>query len=679
MATYYSSSNNERDTTPILYSRGALLGSYEETAVLPRNMMMNANSGTFMDSLSSQAQNGCSSITPVGAVGAAQQQQEFLSNLGGSRISDHDFNTWREDRSEMLGTNSMCVSTNVVRGGQNLQGQGLSLTLSTQIPSGIQMASIPYRDSDVGLASFLRPNPTSSGEDSCRNGASRDEQLRNGENLAKGELAPYSMSSIARTMPNSKYLKAAQQLLDEVVNVRKALKRPNNERDPSSHEHETGTAENGDAGTKNDTSMQTASGVSSKPQETGSNSTCELSHTEKQDLQNKLTKLLYMLDEVDRRYNQYYHQMQIVVSSFDVIAGCGASKPYTALALQTISRHFRCLRDAIAGQVRATRKSLGEHENSGNDKGVGITRLRYVDQQLRQQRALQQLGMIQQHAWRPQRGLPENSVSILRAWLFEHFLHPYPKDSDKIMLARQTGLTRSQVSNWFINARVRLWKPMVEEMYKEEIGSVDMDSISSSENASKGTKGDNKTFEDDKEEDLQQSASSTATERCSTGDIVDLKSDQVSNLVNSGSNRLASFQNGAHIEAENELIKPNEELRSNVNNSNFFPDAIVQSQGESDRFMAAAAAAYHMSELGRFGTVGGVSLTLGLQHCEGGGGIPMPAGTHHGFAAMRGDDMYNAASAASSLGETVHFECVNAAGNPQLRFGPSHLYHDFVV
>lgn len=27
-----------------------------------------------------------------------------------------------------------------------------------------------------------------------------------------------------------------------------------------------------------------------------------------------------------------------------------------------------------------------------------------------------------------------------------------------------------KVSNWFINARVRLWKPMIEEMYKEEFG-----------------------------------------------------------------------------------------------------------------------------------------------------------------------------------------------------------------
>ncbi|PKA66281.1 Homeobox protein BEL1 like [Apostasia shenzhenica] len=75
---------------------------------------------------------------------------------------------------------------------------------------------------------------------------------------------------------------------------------------------------------------------------------------------------------------------------------------------------------------------------------------------------------MESHPWRPQRGLPERSVSILRSWLFEHFLHPYPSDVDKHILARQTGLSRSQVSNWFINARVRLWKPMVEEMYLEE-------------------------------------------------------------------------------------------------------------------------------------------------------------------------------------------------------------------
>ncbi|KAL5790990.1 hypothetical protein ACOSQ2_005878 [Xanthoceras sorbifolium] len=381
-----------------------------------------------------------------------------------------------------------------------------------------------------------------------------------------------------------------------------------------------------------------------------------------------------MLDEVDRRYKQYYHQMQIVVSSFDVIAGNGAAKPYTALALQTISRHFRCLRDAIVGQIRATRKSLGEQDTSDNGKGVGITRLRYVDQQLRQQRALQQLGMMQQHAWRPQRGLPESSVSVLRAWLFEHFLHPYPKDSDKIMLARQTGLTRSQVSNWFINARVRLWKPMVEEMYKEEFAEAEMDSNSSSEIVAKATKGDMMTSED-KEDDLQQSGSSTATERCSAGQLTVSKPDHVPDVEMAG----AGFQNRTHGEAETEygLMKLREEQRPGVDDCNLFPDAMVHADGGNDRFMAAAAAAYHMSELGRFGGGGsGVSLTLGLQHCEG-GSLPMSGGTHHNFVAMRGDDIYNAAASSVGTG-TADYECINN-GNRQTRFSSSHLLHDFVA
>jgi hypothetical protein len=81
------------------------------------------------------------------------------------------------------------------------------------------------------------------------------------------------------------------------------------------------------------------------------------------------------------------------------------------------------LRDAIGNQLKIVKRALGE--DVYRNAGLGETsRLRYVDQQIRQQRALQQLGMLQQHAWRPQRGLPERAVSVLRAWLFEHFLHP---------------------------------------------------------------------------------------------------------------------------------------------------------------------------------------------------------------------------------------------------------------
>lgn len=658
----------------MIYFREPLPGSYPEAPALPGNVMMYVNSGSYSDALagSSQQQNNCINIQSVEASDSTPQQQHIFSNLGGSQIGEQEFNSWRDSRNEMLVMQPIDGSTSILHGGQNLQGQGLSLSLGTQIPSGMQMPNMPYRNPNSGFASFLSPTSSISGEGG-RNGSSRDEQSRNagylppgfpgGNQDNKGDLSPYGMSSVARAIPNSKYLKAAQQLLDEVVNVRKALKQPDAEKSQRNQEQRMKSSNEGDGGSKNATS---------NAQESSSNASSELSHAERQELQNKLTKLLSMLDEVDRRYKQYYHQMQIVVSSFDVIAGSGAAKPYTALALQTISRHFRCLRDTISGQIRATRKSLGEQDTSDNGKGVGITRLRYVDQQLRQQRALQQLGMMQQHAWRPQRGLPESSVSILRAWLFEHFLHPYPKDSDKIMLARQTGLTRSQVSNWFINARVRLWKPMVEDMYKEEVAEAEMDSNSSSENVAKA-KGDAMTSED-KEEDFQQSGSSTATERCSAGQLTVSKPDHISDVEMAG----ASFQSRTQREAETEygLMKLREEQRPGVDDCNLFPGGMVHTDGGNDRFMAAAAAAYHMSEMGRFGGGSGVSLTLGLQHCEG-GSLPMSGGTHHSFVAMRGDDMYNAAG--SSVGtDTANYECINN-GNRQTRFSSSHLLHDFVA
>lgn len=217
---------------------------------------------------------------------------------------------------------------------------------------------------------------------------------------------------------------------------------------------------------------------------------------------------------------------------------------------------------------------------------------------------------------------------------------------------------------------------MVEEMHKEEAGDAEMDSNSSSENAAKATKGDIRTSED-KGEDLQQSASSTGTERCSTGQFMDSKSAHVSDIEMAGSNGSTKFQSGTHHEAEAEygLVKGRDGQRLGLDDCSLFSDGMVQSDGSNERFMAAAAA-YHMSELGRFGSGNGVSLTLGLQHCDG-GSLPMSSGNHHGFVAMRGDDIYNAA--ASSVGaETADFECLNS-GSQQSRFSSSHLLHDFVV
>ncbi|KAF9620378.1 hypothetical protein IFM89_011751, partial [Coptis chinensis] len=182
---------------------------------------------------------------------------------------------------------------------------------------------------------------------------------------------------------------------------------------------------------------------------------------------------------LESKYERYYHQMEELVSSFEVAAGLGSAKSYTALALQAMSRHFCSLREAIVTHIRLAK---GQSSQDLRRPHSGLSQLSLFDQGTRRNGAsLQELEMIrnQRQSWRPTRGLPETSVGILRAWLFEHFLHRtrnYPNDSEKLMLASQAGLTKNQVSNWFINARVRLWKPMIEEMYTDELAESSMDS-----------------------------------------------------------------------------------------------------------------------------------------------------------------------------------------------------------
>lgn len=58
--------------------------------------------------------------------------------------------------------------------------------------------------------------------------------------------------------------------------------------------------------------------------------------------------------------------------------------------------------------------------------------------------------------------LPKEVTEFLRKWLIQHKKHPYPAEKEKADLARHTGLTVNQISNWFINARRRILQPMLE-------------------------------------------------------------------------------------------------------------------------------------------------------------------------------------------------------------------------
>nr|KYP64914.1 BEL1-like homeodomain protein 6 [Cajanus cajan] len=196
MATYYTSSSNQRDAVPMLCLREPLPNSYSETPILPSSMTLYMNSGSYSEAFSgnSQQQSNCFVIPSpsVGASHSTPEQQEILANMGGFQSDIHDLNAWREGRSEMLVRQPM--------DGQNLQGQGL---LSLSLGTHIQMPSIHNRHHSSSFDSFL---------------ASQD--------LGRADFSFHEMSSVGRTVPSSKYLKAVQQLLDEVVDIRKAIKRP---------------------------------------------------------------------------------------------------------------------------------------------------------------------------------------------------------------------------------------------------------------------------------------------------------------------------------------------------------------------------------------------------------------------------------------------------------------------
>ncbi|KAG6644547.1 BEL1-like homeodomain protein 7 [Carya illinoinensis] len=679
MATHFQSLSNQRDVLLTPYPGDTKFASYSEPPFHPGNIMMylnQASSASYSDILSGGSlsplnrdesvggRNEMTLVPPTGDRASMQSIGRQLNSVPGDPLIDSVTGD-----SQMIPRTQLGVSA----GEQNIQCQGLSLSLGTQMPSAIPVGSFgnQYPNPNPGGSSFSTTSLQNSMKGTISSKADETHQygeLRTAECLLSGfsganqnntrtetlcnrhssmshkemlsDQYLYEPSGFANTMLNSKYLKAAQQLLDEVVNVKKALKQHGLNR----HQSILGIVLDGSK-EKDGRSSSWSAKISSDPGESTPNSFCELSPAEQQDLQNRKTKLLSMLDEVDRRYKQYYNQVQFLVSSVDMVLGCGAAEPYIALALQTISRHFRCLRDAIMGQIQATQRSLGEQDASLCGQGGGIHRLRYVDQHLRQQRALQQFGVMR-HAWRPQRGLPESSVSILRAWLFEHFLHPYPKDSEKIMLAKETGLTRNQVANWFINARVRLWKPMVEEMYKEEFGESELNSQSSPENASKAPRDNSGAFED-RGEELQDS-------------VITRTADDVRH----GQARESKFVN-VEINGKTTGIGFGSSV---VDNHSLYSDENIPHHQGGDGSLVAAATTYDMSELRTFVDGSQVSLALELRHCEN-DGFPMSGVTN-----LRG----NKTITTSAEPDSVDFQCQDL-GKQHHRFDNSHMLHDFVA
>ncbi|KAJ3524607.1 hypothetical protein NM208_g11994 [Fusarium decemcellulare] len=66
------------------------------------------------------------------------------------------------------------------------------------------------------------------------------------------------------------------------------------------------------------------------------------------------------------------------------------------------------------------------------------------------------------------------SVRVLKNWLAAHQSHPYPREAERRMLQEETGLTKTQISNWLANARRRGKIPSSASSPRHETGPIDI-------------------------------------------------------------------------------------------------------------------------------------------------------------------------------------------------------------
>lgn len=197
-----------------------------------------------------------------------------------------------------------------------------------------------------------------------------------------------------------------------------------------------------------------------------------------------------------------------------------------------------------------------------------------------------------------------------------------------------------QVSNWFINARVRLWKPMVEDMYMEEMkefgkdkpgensGNSDLNDGSPCKASTQPKSEQISTLTSKQNNPINPQPSSAPSNSIKYG-IAQTQDDEpiaqplVKKARSNNALRLNAMQHSlvSHMKPEDisnrELLMKFMEARSSGENGHTMIPSVGNHGG--------GFGGYPIEEIGRFDPQhfapsfhgNGVSLTLGLQHCEG--------------------------------------------------------------
>ena len=66
--------------------------------------------------------------------------------------------------------------------------------------------------------------------------------------------------------------------------------------------------------------------------------------------------------------------------------------------------------------------------------------------------------------------LQPHVVEYLKKWLMckEHINHPYPTEEEKKVMVADTGIDMKRLNNWFVNNRIRYWKPRFEALQAKQ-------------------------------------------------------------------------------------------------------------------------------------------------------------------------------------------------------------------
>uniref|UniRef100_A0A7N0U8Q7 POX domain-containing protein n=1 Tax=Kalanchoe fedtschenkoi TaxID=63787 RepID=A0A7N0U8Q7_KALFE len=286
----------------------------------------------------------------------------------------------------------------------------LSLSLATSQPSRICQSFIQDQCSELSRSGVTYIHDSERGSEQSSSPMTNDWSL----------TYPYcSTSQPSLASSGSSYLKAVQQLLAKLS--RFAL-------------------ENVDLGSYSAGSPGNVASISGEYSESDGGESQEATLSpQKREVRDKKKQLTALLNMVDEGYSQCLRAVHSVVSAFHPLTGSDP-EVHTRFVLQTTSFLYKSLKERISAQILNLKAADMQSDSIQEQERA------FESSFIQKQWALQQLKRKEHQLWRPQRGLPERSISVLRAWMFDNFLHPYPKDSDKHMLAIKSGLTRSQVS-----------------------------------------------------------------------------------------------------------------------------------------------------------------------------------------------------------------------------------------